>query len=179
MLCEGITNCIIEGLTCVACHAVDSLSSGSSQAEEECLRPSRIRRKFHLFHDITNLSTAVNSSPLQDIMALASPTPCASNRPASACFSPNAETNLFGSPVPSVYTPAARHQHGIGHSMAVQSPRLQHLQKQHTALLQNLNVSPSCSWSNKQSVCASPQRSTSNSCTACVVSRTKTATLFA
>ena len=141
LLCTSVHTTAIELGTPMP-YVADLPSSCSSQAEEECLRPSLIRRKFQPFSDTTNLhspSTA-HCSPLQDIQALASPVPSFSGRTDLACFSPNAETNLFGSRAPSVCTPVSRHQRFATHSVAAQSPSLQQLQKQDMACLWSLNV---------------------------------------
>ena len=119
----------------LGCCATDASPSCSPQSEEECLRPSLIRRKCQPFWDTTN----VQCSPLQSIQALTSPVPSPSTRPAHSCFSPNAETDLFGSPAPS---PMSRHQCYVKQRTTAQSPSLQQLQHQHTALLKNLAVSP-------------------------------------
>ena len=122
----------------------DVRSSCSSQAEEECLRPSLIRRTFQPFCDTANLHSAstAHCSPLQDIQALASPVPSFSGRTDHACFSPNGEFNLFGSPAPFMCTPGS--QLNGRHSIAAQSPSLHQLQKEHMTCLRNLNVSLQC-----------------------------------
>lgn len=155
-----------EGFFCVHAEAEKTLSSDS---DEECLRPSLLRKRRQLQTSApqcentpANWQTWTPSKKASGIHATAysppaSQTPfvalfprCASN---DAAFSPTAEHNLFGSPATSLpmgfspvldsnlfRSPAVQQQARTGGGLSKALAHIAKLQKEHTQLVQQLKV---------------------------------------